>query len=87
MGIKGPWSHHRRMGVTDHFKGSETDRIHENMTYYCKTFINETRKRGIATFIWDNGDFGNGKEKFGIFDRKKANAPIKATWIAEGIKH
>ena len=72
-------------GVTDHFKGSEADRIHENMTYYCENFVKETRKRGIATFIWDNGDFGNGQEKFGIFDRKKANTPIKATWIIDGI--
>ena len=59
--------------------------INEVPSLACETFIKEARKRGIATFIWDNGDFGNGQEKFGIFDRKKANAPIKATWIIDGI--
>lgn len=73
-------------GVTDHFKGSEMDRIHDNMSYYCKTLIKEARTRGFATFIWDNNAFGNGQEKFGIFDRNKNNAPVKATWIMNGIQ-
>ena len=71
-------------GVTDHFKSSESDRIHENMSYYCKTFVSEARKRGFSTFIWDNNSFGNGKEKFGIFDRWKS-MKIKAGWIVNGI--
>lgn len=73
-------------GVTDHFKGSESDKIHENMTYYCQYLVSQARKRGFATFIWDNNSFGNGAEKFGIFDRNKNNAPIKATWIIDGIQ-
>lgn len=72
-------------GVTDHYKTSEIDRIHENMTYYCKFLTTEARKRGFSTFVWDNNAFGEGKEMFGIFDRKKSNAPIKATWITDGI--
>lgn len=72
-------------GLTDHYKGSEADRMHENMTYYCKTLVSEARKRGFSTFIWDNNRFGNGADMFGIFDRNK-NMEIKADWIIKGIK-
>ena len=72
-------------GVTDHYKGSQSDLIHENMTYYCKFFVSEARKRGFSTFIWDNNAFGNGQEKFGIFDRERG-MKVKAEWILKGIK-
>ncbi|MDY5631710.1 MAG: glycoside hydrolase family 5 protein [Bacteroidaceae bacterium] len=72
-------------GVTDHYKAAETDRIHENMTYYCRFLVSEARKRGFSTFVWDNNVFGNGEEKFGIFDRKRSMA-VKANWILEGIR-
>lgn len=39
------------------------------MTYFCKTLVNEARQRGFSTFVWENNVFGNGEEKFGIFDR------------------
>ena len=71
-------------GVTDHFKGSQADIIHENMTYYCRTMVGEARKRGFSTFIWDNNAFGNGQEKFGIFDRARG-MKVKAEWIVKGI--
>ena len=71
-------------GVTDHYKGSDIDRMHENMTYYCKTFITEARKRGFSTFVWDNNSFGSGPEKFGIFDRNRG-MKVKAPWILNGI--
>ena len=71
-------------GVTDRQKGGQTDLIHENMTYYCKFLISETRKRGFSTFIWDNNSFGSGPEHFGIFDRN-ANMKVKASWILQGI--
>ena len=71
-------------GVTDHYKGSDIDRMHENMTYYCKTFVTEARKRGFSTFIWDNNTFGSGTEKFGIFDRNRG-MKVKAPWIINGI--
>ena len=71
-------------GVTDHFKGSQADIIHENMTYYCHTLVGEARKRGFSTFIWDNNAFGNGQEKFGIFDRARG-MKVKADWILKGI--
>ena len=71
-------------GVTDHYKGSQADIIHENMTYYCHFLVSEARKRGFSTFVWDNNSFGEGQEKFGIFDRKQS-MKIKTPWILKGI--
>ena len=76
--VMGEW------GVTDRQKGGQTDKIHENMTYYCQFLVSETRKRGIATFIWDNNSFGSGPEHFGIFDRERG-MKVKAPWILQGI--
>lgn len=70
-------------GVTDHYKGY-ADRQHENMSYYCKTFVTEARNRGFSTFIWDNNKFGSGPEMFGIFDRERG-MKVKAPWILNGI--
>lgn len=70
-------------GVTDHYK-KDADRVHENMTYYCRHLTTEARKRGFSTFIWDNNQYGNGGEKFGIFDRG-AGMKVKAPWIIKGI--
>ena len=72
-------------GVTNHFKGNEADRIHENMTYYCKTLVSEARKRGFSTFVWDNNSTGNGPEKFAIFDRARGMRVV-APWVLNGIK-
>lgn len=71
-------------GVSDRYNATEKESIHENMTYYCKTYVSEARKRGIATFLWDNNSFGSGSEKYGIFDRRN-NMSQKATWIIKGI--
>lgn len=71
-------------GVTDHFKAGEIDKIHENMTYYCRFLVSEARKRGFSTFVWDNNAFGNGEEKYGIFDRHHG-MKVKAPWILQGI--
>lgn len=76
--VMGEW------GVTDRQKAGQTDLIHENMTYYCRFLVSETRKRGFATFIWDNNKFGSGSEHFGIFDRNKG-MKLNATWIMQGI--
>ncbi len=76
--IMGEW------GVTDHTKGSMAEKQHENMTYYCRFLISETKKRGIATFVWDNNSFGNGQEKFGIFDRHHGMT-VKNSWVLDGI--
>lgn len=72
-------------GVSDRWtSASDKESIHENMTYYCKTLVSETRKRGFSAFVWDNNSFGNGTEKYGIFDRRN-NMSQKATWIIKGI--
>lgn len=71
-------------GVSDHFKGDQVDKIHENMTYYCRFLVSEARKRGFSTFVWDNNAFGNGQEMFGIFDRHHG-MKVKAPWILQGI--
>ena len=71
-------------GVTDRQKAGQTDLIHENMTYYCRTLVSEAGKRGFSTFIWDNNAFGSGSEHFGIFDRG-AGMKVKAPWILQGI--
>lgn len=70
-------------GVTDHYK-SNSEKVHENMTYYCQFLTTEARKRGFSTFVWDNNSFGNGSEKYGIFDRFKS-MKVNAPWILEGI--
>ena len=72
-------------GVTDHYKSdSEKDKVHENMTYYSKFLTTEARTRGFSTFVWDNNKFGNGSEKYGIFDRHNG-MEVKASWILNGI--
>jgi len=70
-------------GVTDHTKG-DADKQHENMTYYCRFLVSECLKRNISTFVWDNNQFGNGQEKFGIFDRKNS-MKVKTPWVLDGI--
>ena len=74
-------------GVTDHYKSdSEKDKVHENMTYYCNFLTKEAHNRGFSTFVWDNNKFGNGSEKYGIFDRSEnKNIEVNAPWILNGI--
>ena len=71
-------------GVTDRQKAGQTDLIHENMTYYCRFLVSETKKRGFSTFVWDNNAFGSGSEHFGIFDRKES-MKVVADWTLTGI--
>lgn len=71
-------------GITDHYNTSQADIIHENMAYYSKYLVSEARKRGFATFVWDNNYFGNGSDKFGIFDRKHG-MKVKNEWCLKGI--
>lgn len=71
-------------GVTEHFKGHDPAKVHENISFYCKTFVEEAGKRGFSTFVWDNNSFGNGTEKFGIFDRWKG-MKLRRPWVMEGI--
>ena len=72
-------------GVTNHYKSdSEKDKVHANMTYYCKFLTKEAHERGFSTFVWDNNKFGNGSEMYGIFDRHNGMT-VNAPWILDGI--
>ena len=71
-------------GVTDHYTSSHKDLCRQNISYYCKMLTSEARKRGFSTFVWDNNSFGNGADKFGIFNRRK-NMDPQAEWMLKGI--
>ena len=71
-------------GVADHYTSKDANKIHENMAYYCRFLVTEAQRRGFSTFVWDNNYFGNGQEKYGIFDRFKS-MQVKTPWILEGI--
>ena len=71
-------------GVTEHTKGNQADLQHENATYYSRFLVSEARKRGFSTFVWDNNAFGDGQEKFGIFDRNQS-MKVKNEWVLKGI--
>ena len=71
-------------GVTDHYKAGETDLGRQNISYYCNYLMSQARKYGFSTFVWDNNSFGNGADKFGIFDRRK-NMKATAEWMLRGI--
>lgn len=80
--VMGEW------GISDRYTTtSDKTPIHNNMTYYCEYLITQARSRGISTFLWDNNVYGNGTEKYGIFDRRSNPVMnIKCPWITNGIK-
>lgn len=72
-------------GISDRYpNATEKELIHDNMTYYCTYLTKEVRQRGYSAFVWDNNVFGNGTEKFGVFNRR-SNMSIGAPWIVKGI--
>lgn len=71
-------------GVTDHGNASNLQAVHENITNYCRFYVSESLKRGFSTFVWDNNSFGQGADKFGIFERWKG-MKISAPWVMQGI--
>lgn len=71
-------------GVTDHYKADQMDLGRQNISYYCNYLMTLSRKYGFSTFVWDNNSFGNGADKFGIFDRRKNMKPV-AEWMLRGI--
>lgn len=42
-----------------------------NTAFYNKSICSIMRERGFAGFVWDNYQFGNGEEQFGIFNRSE----------------
>ena len=71
-------------GVTNRDKSGQTDKIRENMTYYCRCVVQGAWNRGFSTFVWDNNAFGTGAENFGLFNRHQ-NMKLQADWILKGI--
>ena len=57
-------------GVARHYSDeAHRDVQDDNARYYLECVASESRKNGFAAFVWDNNAFGNGSEKFGIFNR------------------
>lgn len=71
-------------GVTDHYQTSQMELGRQNISYYCNCLMTLSRKYGFSAFVWDNNSFGNGADKFGIFDRRKNMTPV-ADWMLRGI--
>jgi len=76
-------------GVSHHVDPKATSTVkarqEENESYYLETLVSEARKNGFAAFAWDNNSFGNGQEKFGIFDRNN-KMTVSAQYFLDGIK-
>ena len=75
-------------GVSNHYQASASDDVQkiqlENQEYWYKTFVSAVRENGFAAFVWDNNAFGNGTEKYGIFNRT-ANMRVDNTYALRGI--
>lgn len=71
-------------GVTNHYQESDRETQQENMQYYLKTLVSNARARGFAAFYWDNNNFSNGNEAFGIF-RRWQNMSIGTPYFLKGI--
>ncbi|MBR3472303.1 MAG: glycoside hydrolase family 5 protein [Prevotella sp.] len=72
-------------GVSCHYTTNDRTTQEANMQYYMKCVAAEARKNGFAAFAWDNNAFGNGSEKYGIFDRNN-NMNVRAPFLLNGIK-
>jgi endoglucanase len=76
-------------GMSRKYTESGKARQFENFTYYLKTIVSEAKAAGFAPFVWDNNEFGNGAENFGIFDRDNnmnVRMPEFLNGIMEGAK-
>ena len=72
-------------GCSCHYTTADKVTQEANMQYYMKCLVSEARKNGFAAFVWDNNAYGNGSEKFGIFDRKN-NMKVRTLFFLDGIK-
>lgn len=72
-------------GCSCHYTSSDKQTQLDNMQYYMKCLVSEARKNGFAAFVWDNNAYGNGSEKFGIFDRRNG-MNVKTPFFLDGIK-
>lgn len=71
-------------GVSHHYTNAEKTLQDENEGYYLQCLVSEARKNGFAAFVWDNNAFGNGSEKFGIYNRGN-NMTNMCTFLTDGI--
>ena len=71
-------------GLSYHYTTDDMTTQLENEQYYFSFFVSEARKHGFATFVWDNNQFGNGFDKFGIFNRN-VNMIVKNKYALNGI--
>ncbi len=75
-------------GVANHFDASASEEVQkiqlENQEYWYRTFVSAVRENGFAAFVWDNNAFGNGSEKFGIFNRT-AGMRVDNAYALRGI--
>ena len=72
-------------GCSHHFTDDDKQTQEVNEQYYLETLVSEARKNGFAAFVWDNNAYGNGSEKFGIFNRNN-NMSVDAPFFLDGIK-
>ena len=72
-------------GCSCHYTTADKVTQEANMQYYMKCLVAEARKNGFAAFVWDNNAYGNGSEKFGIFDRKNG-MKVRTPFFLDGIK-
>ena len=71
-------------GVSHHYTDADRATQEANETYYLKCLVEQARKNGFASFVWDNNAFGNGSEQFGIFNRRN-NMSIDSQFLIDGI--
>lgn len=72
-------------GCSHHYTDDDRTTQETNEQYYLKTLVSEARKHGFAAYVWDNNAFGNGSEKFGIFNRNNSMS-VDAQFFLDGIK-
>ena len=72
-------------GCSHHYTTADRETQEANQQYFLKCLVGEARHMGFAAFVWDNNAFGNGSEKFGIFNRNN-NMSVEAPFFLNGIK-
>ena len=71
-------------GVSNHFTNDDKQTQMENMQYWYKCIVSAMRERGFSSFVWDNNVFGNGRERYGIFNRRQ-NMSVGNRYALQGI--
>lgn len=72
-------------GCSHHYTTADRATQEANQGYYLECLVKEARRHGFAAFVWDNNAFGNGNEKFGIFERNNKMS-VGCPFFVEGIR-